>query len=130
MTENVARGFAMDLAERIRRSGKVAVRRFFGGAALVVDGLQIGFVMKGSLYLRVDDASRAQFEAMGSAPFTYAGAGRTATVARYYETPAEILDDTDKLCDWVQTARRAAFSDGNSARAREHRPSTMKKQDA
>jgi hypothetical protein len=35
----------------------IAVRRFFGCAALVIDGLQIGFVMKRSLYLRVDDLS-------------------------------------------------------------------------
>lgn len=130
MNTDAARSFALDIAERLRGVGEIAIRRFFGGAALVSDGLQIGFVMKGILYLRVDDLSRASFEALGAAPFTYAGAGRTVTVACYYEAPAEILDDPDKLRDWAQEARRAAVADRNSARARKRRPSTMRRRRA
>jgi DNA transformation protein and related proteins len=65
-----ARDQALDIAERINTPGRVTVSRFFAGAALVADGVQFGFVMKGSLYLRVDDKSRVAFEALGAAPFT------------------------------------------------------------
>jgi TfoX/Sxy family transcriptional regulator of competence genes len=122
-----ARNLALDIAERIREACPIAVRRFFGGAALVIDGLQIGFVMKGSLYLRVDELSRARFEALGAAPFTYAGAARTVTVAQYYEAPAEIIDDPDKLRLWVEEARRAGVAARSGCRPRKHGSSSMTK---
>jgi DNA transformation protein len=108
MSVSAARELALDIAERIDGSGAIAVKRFFGGAALAADGVQFGFVMKGSLYLRVDEKSRAAFEAMGAEPFRYAGAGRTVSVARYYEAPAEIVDDPDELRLWAARARNAA----------------------
>jgi TfoX/Sxy family transcriptional regulator of competence genes len=120
MSVKAARNLALDIAERLREVRPIAVRRFFGGASLVIDGLQIGFVMKGSLYLRVDDLSRAQFEALGLAPFAYAGARRMVTVAHYYEAPPEIIDDPDKLRPWVEEARRAAVSGRNGLRTRKH----------
>jgi DNA transformation protein and related proteins len=49
-----ARDRALELADQLRAMGLIEVRRFFGGAGLLMDGTQFGFVMKGSLYLRVD----------------------------------------------------------------------------
>lgn len=125
MSVESARNLALDIAEHLREVCPIAVRRFFGGAALVIDGLQVGFVMKGSLYLRVDGLSRAKFEALGAAPFTYAGAARTVTVAHYYEAPAEIIDDPDKLRLWVEEARRAAVADRSGVRPRKYGSSLM-----
>lgn len=115
---NAARALAADIAERIDGLGPVSVRRFFGGAALVADGVQVAFVIKGSLYLRVDEESRADFEAHGSAPFSYSGAAKTVTVASYYEAPAEILDDDEELSEWVERAYRAARAAPASKRKR------------
>ena len=72
-------------------------------------GVQFAFVMKGSLYLRVNDESRNAFEAVGALPFAYSGISNTVTVASYYEAPAEILDDVDVLSDWVARAYSAAL---------------------
>lgn len=130
MSVEAARNLALDIAGRLREVRPIVVRRFFGGAALVIDGLQIGFVMKGSLYLRVDDLSRAKFEALGAAPFTYASAGRTVTVAHYYEAPVEIIDDPDKLRPWVEEARRAAVADRNGFFVRKRGSSRMRKRSA
>lgn len=107
MSTGSARELALDIAERIDRLGPVTVRRFFGGAALVMDGIQVGFVMKGSLYLRVDDASRPVIEALGAAPFAYAAGSKTVTVASYYEVPDAILEDIERLRDWAVKAYRA-----------------------
>ena len=52
MSLTVARGLALEIAERIDTLPRVTVSRFFSGAGLVADGVQFGFVMKGSLYLR------------------------------------------------------------------------------
>src|SRR6516164_1166200 len=50
MSLTVARGLALEIAERIDTLPRVTVSRFFSGAGLVADGVQFGFVMKGSLY--------------------------------------------------------------------------------
>lgn len=106
-----ARALALDLADRIQDMGQIDVKRFFGGAALVADGVQFAFVMKGSLYLRADDGSRAAFEALGAAPFTYAGNARRVTVPTYYEAPAEILEDEVQFPVWVRRAHAAALAE-------------------
>jgi len=107
---NSARDIALDIAERIHGLGRVDVKRFFGGAALVADGVQFGFVMKGTLYLRVDDDSRPRFEALGAHPFSYAGGAKIVKVASYYAAPDDVLDNADELRLWAATAHRAALA--------------------
>ena len=109
MKAATARDLAVDIAGRIDGLGPIGVGRFFAGAALLADGVQFGFVMKGTLYLRVDDASRPDFEALGARPFSYAGSSKIVTVASYYEVPEDVLEDADELCGWATRARRAAL---------------------
>jgi TfoX/Sxy family transcriptional regulator of competence genes len=101
---------AKDFAARIDGIGPILVRPYFAGASLRAAGAQFAFVMKGVLYLKVDDGSRATFEARGSAPFTYSGARGPVTVAAYYEAPDDILDDAEALSAWAADALRAARS--------------------
>jgi DNA transformation protein len=109
MKAATARDLALDIAGRIDGLGPVGVRRFFAGAALLADGVQFGFVMKGTLYLRVDDASRPDFEALGARPFCYAGGSKIVTVASYYEAPDDVLEDAEELRGWAARAHRAAL---------------------
>ncbi|MBY4588195.1 MULTISPECIES: TfoX/Sxy family protein [Rhizobium] len=97
MTSEATRQLALEFASQIAPPGAIDVRRFFGGSALVRNGAQFGFVMKGTLYLRVDAAMRAEFEADGSEPFSYRAAGRDVTVRRYYAVPAHVIDDPSLL---------------------------------
>jgi DNA transformation protein len=116
-----ARDRALELADQLRAMGLIEVRRFFGGAGLLMDGTQFGFVMKGSLYLRVDACSRLRFEALGAAQFTYAGRSRTVKVASYYEAPDAIVDDPDELRRWAIDAHRAASTARPASRRRRPR---------
>ncbi|AIY41763.1 Regulator of competence-specific genes [Collimonas arenae] len=100
----------MELAEFLAPLGQITVSRFFGGAGLSIDKLQFAFVIKGTLYLRVDERSRPAFEARGCQPFRYATKEKTVTVGSYYEVPAEIADEPDALLDWVSRLRRGALS--------------------
>jgi DNA transformation protein and related proteins len=111
-----ARDRALDIADQLQAMGPITVSRFFGGAGLLLDGVQFAFVIKGALYLRVDDASRAAFEALGAAPFLYAGRSREVTVASYYEVPEEIAEDPDELCRWARHAHRVAHAVKSGAR--------------
>lgn len=108
MKRAAGRACAQDIADSLKAMGPVTVSRFFGGAALRVGGVQFAFVMWNSLYLCVDADSRPAFEALDAAPFKYAGRSGIVTVARYYEAPAEIVEDPDALLQWAQRARRAA----------------------
>ena len=110
MSLGQAREQAAEIAERIGIVGPITVTRFFGGAGLSIDGVQFAFVMKGSLYLRVDDASRPHFERHRSEPFRYHTGARSVTVASYYEVPSEVIDNRDALADWALRARDAALS--------------------
>jgi DNA transformation protein len=104
-----ARELALEIAERIHMPPDVSVSRFFAGVALVADGVQFALVMKGSIYLRVDDRTRPVFEAMGASPFIYIGQSRVVTVASYYEAPGEAMNDSDALCHWASLAYHAAL---------------------
>ncbi|PDS80523.1 TfoX/Sxy family protein [Rhizobium sp. L43] len=112
MSSETTRRLALDFASQLAPPGSVDVRRFFGGSALVRNGAQFGFVMKGTLYLRVDDAMRAEFEADGSEPFSYRAAGREVTVRRYYAVPAHVIDDPALLRAYSERALHATSSGG------------------
>ncbi len=60
-----------------------------------------GIVHKGSLYFRTDEESRAAFLKKGSRPFNPKGAKE---LHRYYEVPAEVLEDADLLLVWARRA--------------------------
>ncbi|MBY5359127.1 TfoX/Sxy family protein [Rhizobium leguminosarum] len=107
MSSEATRRLALDFASQIAPAGCIDIRRFFGGSALVRNGAQFGFVMKGTLYFRVDEAMRAEFEADGSEPFSYRAAGREVTVRRYYAVPAQVIDDPALLRTCSQRALEA-----------------------
>lgn len=102
------RSLATDIADRIEGLGEVTVHRYFGGQALRTGGVQFAFVMKGTLYLRVDEASRPDYIARGASPFAYRGAAGRVTVTAYYEAPGELVDDAESLAAWCADAVRAA----------------------
>jgi TfoX/Sxy family transcriptional regulator of competence genes len=105
---SAAREFAIEIAERINGLGPVTVRRFFSGAGLVADGVQFAFVIGGSLYLKVDDEFRPDFEALGAKPFVYEGKRKPVTISSYYETPEDVIYDQDELRRWAVRSHRAA----------------------
>ncbi len=55
-----------------------------------------------TLYLKVDESNRPDFEARGMGPFRpYAEHGE---VMQYYEVPADLLDDPEALRPWAEKA--------------------------
>ena len=100
---------AFEIAESLGAMGQVDVKRFFGGASLCLGGVQFAFVMKGTLYLRADDGTRKKFEDLGACPFSYSTRARRVTVASYYETPADVMDDATALHAWAAQAHSAAL---------------------
>ncbi|HSY27301.1 MAG TPA: TfoX/Sxy family protein [Burkholderiaceae bacterium] len=107
---------AREFADRLQAIGPMSVTRFFGGAGVVKNGVQFAFIIEGVLYLRVDDVSRPEFEAMGAAPFVYSGRSRAVRVAKYYALPDEIADDQEALLRWATRAFHIAEIAKSTAR--------------
>jgi DNA transformation protein and related proteins len=91
--------------------GPVTVRRMFGGAGIYADGLCFAIELKGEVFLKTDEVSRADFSAAGSAPFTYVAKGKSRPTS-YWRLPAIAHDEAEELRRWakmgLEAARRAA----------------------
>ncbi|MGH7224939.1 MAG: TfoX/Sxy family protein [Gemmataceae bacterium] len=83
-------------------------RRMFSGVGLFMNGTMFGLLVRDTFYLRVGDATRAQYEVSGSMPFSYNRAGRMVRLAAYYEVPESLLDWPDELLRWTHDAIAAA----------------------
>lgn len=58
------------------------------------------------LYLRVSDINRELYRQHGSNPFVYiAQKGKTVTLS-YWELPAEVMDNPEKVHAWVELSVR------------------------
>lgn len=88
--------------------GPVAARRMFGGFGLYLQGRMFALIVDDRLYLKADEASRADFERAGCLPFTYQARGRDVSL-RYYEAPAEVFDEAEVMLDWAGRAHAAAL---------------------
>lgn len=89
-------------------------RRMFSGVGLFQGGVMFGLLVRDTMYLRVDEITREQFERVGSRPFSYQRGERQVSLSAYYVVPENLLDQQDELLQWtrdaIATARRAASS--------------------
>jgi DNA transformation protein len=94
--------------ELFARFGPVSVNRMFGGAGIWSGGLMFALEFDGVIYLRVDDASLADFEREGSKPFVYPRAKTPGKVGRpsrsFWRLPERLYDDPDELAVWASRA--------------------------
>jgi len=104
----VSAAFLDLLSELLAGLGPLTVKKMFGGASLQVDALAFALVFGETLYLKVDDANRAAFEAEGCSPFVYAMKdGREASLG-YWSLPESGLDDPDEAVRWARLGLEAA----------------------
>ncbi len=89
------------LVDQLAPLGDARGRPLFGGHGVYLDGLIIGIIAFDSFYLKVDDRNRPDFEAAGSAPFSYDTKNGTNTITAYWEVPADVLEESDQLRAWA-----------------------------
>lgn len=104
------------LLEGLNATGPFACRAMFGGYGLYHNGNFFGIGYAGRLFFRVDDASRPEYERLGSGPFHPTA---KITMRAYYEVPAEVREDPDELCQW---ALRSSELAARLAKSRKKRP--------
>ena len=108
----VSREYRDFVLEQLGRVTPVTSRAMFGGVGVYADGLFFALMAGETLYLKVDDTNRGDFQAIGMGPFNPFDDDKH--VMQYYELPADMLEDIDALRPWiekaVEVARRARKS--------------------
>jgi DNA transformation protein and related proteins len=81
---------------------RIRARSMFGGVGVYAGDLFFALLADDTLYFKVDDSNRPDFEAQGMGPFQpYGEAGE---VMQYYQVPADLLDDAEALRPWAEKA--------------------------
>ena len=100
------------LVEWLSPLGAITSRFMFGGYCLYCDGAVFALVADNTLYLKVDDTTRPNFERLGLQPFR--PFEDKPEVMQYYTPPAEFFEDRDAMKDWggqaVEVGRRAQLT--------------------
>jgi DNA transformation protein len=91
------KNFVLDQVQGI---GEFETKRMFGGLALLRQGSAFAKIKHDKVWLKVDESNLADFQRHGMNQYTY-GKDNSRKL-NYYETPIEIVEDRDKLKDWVQ----------------------------
>lgn len=80
----------------------VRARSMFGGVGIYSDDMFFALLDNDTLYFKVDDETRGDFEAIGMGPFRPFGEG--GEVMQYYEVSGALIEDQDTLAAWAQSA--------------------------
>jgi DNA transformation protein len=98
----VSDGFRSFVLSQLEEVGDIIPRAMFGGVGLYHRGVFFGIIARDTLYLKVDDASRADYRRAGMTAFTpYPGRGGTM---KYFSVPVGILESAPELATWARTA--------------------------
>lgn len=81
-----------------RRIQGIRARGMFGGVGIYCGDLFFALIADDTLYFKVDDSNRPEFEARGMGPFRPYGDG--GEVMQYYRVPEDLLEDPDLLGEW------------------------------
>lgn len=102
--------FVEFVTEQFSALGDITSRKMFGGYCLYCDGIVFALIAGGAVFLKVDNETRAAFEARGFSPFK--PFDDQPVTMQYYPAPPEVYEDPDELRRWVGGAvaagRRAA----------------------
>jgi DNA transformation protein len=98
-------GYRDFVVEQLGRVSPVTARSMFGGVGLYVRGLFFALIAEDRLYFKVDDSNRPDFERLGREPFRPFGEEKAMG---YYEVPADVLEDCERLEEWMMKAIEVA----------------------
>ena len=92
--------------------GPVQVKRMFGGAGGYADGLMFLLIADDTIYIKTDEALRAELAAEGCGPFVWApqsGPRKGEKVdLGYWRLPDSAMDDPDEAARWGAKALAVA----------------------
>jgi DNA transformation protein and related proteins len=94
--------FTSFVVDQLTELGEVTPKSMFGGVGLYCDGVFFGIIARDVLYLKVDETSRADYEAAGTEPFRPYPDRSGST--QYYAVPVDVLESGMDLVAWARKA--------------------------
>jgi DNA transformation protein len=117
-------GYVAHVVDLLRGWAPVAPRRMFGGHGLYRGEIMFALVAGEMLYFKTDALNRAEYEAAGMAPFSYARAGRHAVIMSYHAVPPDLLESESELPAWAERAFAAALRSRQAKTSPPKRPAS------
>jgi DNA transformation protein len=96
----VSDAFKSFVLDQLDELGDVVPRPMFGGVGLYWRGVFFGIMAQDTLYLKVDDQNRNDYDSAGMKPFR-PYAHRSGTM-EYYAVPVNILESASELAAWAR----------------------------
>ena len=93
--------------DQLQGMDEFEIKRMFGGLAMLHQGSAFAKIKHDKVWLKVDQSNLADFQEHGMNQYTY-GKDNSRKL-NFYETPIEIVEDRDKLKDWVQKSIEIAI---------------------
>ena len=100
-------GFENFVLDQLQDIGEFETKRMFGGLALLAHGSAFAKIKHGKVWLKVDEGNIVDFEMHEMQQYTY-GKDNSRKL-NFYETPMVIIEDRDKLKDWVHKSIKIAI---------------------
>ncbi len=97
--------FVADILEGL---GPVRIKNMFGGSGVYYGDLMFGLIASETLYFKVDDQNRADFEAEDMEPFHYEPPSGKKIAMSFWEIPPHLFDESDELAQWARKSVEAA----------------------
>ena len=108
------RAFVLDQLGRV--VPRIRARSMFGGVGIYAGERFFALIADDTLYFKVDDSNRPDFQALGMGPFLPYGDERETM--QYYQVPADLLDDPDALRPWAEKSIAVAAAKSKRTKRR------------
>ncbi len=125
MADDTFKSFVLD---QLFGLPELRAKAMFGGHGIYSGDHFFGILFEGRVYFKVDDITRAHYEARNMSPFTYEMKGRVMTMG-YHEVPPDVLEDRDEAVAWANQAIQVAAQKSVRAAGKKGVQSTTKKRD-
>jgi len=102
----VSNSYLEYILERLATVGSVTARRMFGGVGIYTGATFFALIDDDTLYFKVDNRNRPEFEAEGMTPFR--PFGEDSYAMKYYSVPEHVIEDDQLLREWTVRALAAA----------------------
>jgi DNA transformation protein and related proteins len=113
------------ILEQLSGAGGISLRHMFGAVGLYRGDVFFAIISAGSLYFKVDDSNRAEYESRRMARFR-PYRDRPEFSMTYYEVPADVIEDPEECVAWALRSVAAAGNRKPSVK----RPSNAKRSTA
>jgi len=119
--EKTRSDFVDHVVETMRELGTVVAKPMFGGWGLYHEGLFFALIAEDTLYLKVDDDNRGQFEGAGLQPFVYVTKDGDRMTMAYHQAPPDALESPAMMAAWARSGYAAALRAKNRKPARKRK---------